>query len=190
MTGTSKTITSKTISLFWTSYWQKLFLTRMRQSQQITPNKSNQTDFCQRCQPQSTCTTMLHWKALPGTALKFHARRPNRLPRFGGVVGHRTAGNYICSQETSLIVGSIGANDLKRQGQRHLPHRLRQWKHGTRLIDGIVRLDGFGFSHLSVCIGLSFSYIGCSLNVSVWLWKIGDRLATRDSADRQKKPAR
>jgi len=59
-------------------------------------------------------------------------------------------------------VGSIGANDLKRQGQRQLPHRLRQWNHATRLIDGIACLDGLGFSYfilsywlLSQCISLA-----------------------------------
>ena len=41
-----------------------------------------------------------------------------------------------------VTAGSIGANDLKRQGQRYLTQCLRQWKYRTR-VDGC--LDGLGF---------------------------------------------
>ena len=41
-----------------------------------------------------------------------------------------------------VTAGSIGANDLKRQGQRYLAQCLRQWKYRTK-VDGCS--DGLGF---------------------------------------------
>jgi len=114
----------------------------------------------------------LHSKTLPGTGCNFQGSWANSLPRIGGVVGHRTAGNLASPSNTCLHVGSIGANDLKRQGQRHLPHRLRQWKYGTRLIDGIDHLDNFGFSYFSVLIRLFI--------LSYWLLSQCIRLALKN----------
>jgi len=78
------------------------------------------------------------------------------------------AGDYVSSSTTCLRMGSISANDHKRQAQRHLPHRLCQWKHGRRLIDGIDRLDGLGFL-TSLLLSDSHSLLGYYLNVFGWL---------------------
>ena len=53
------------------------------------------------------------------------------------------------------------------------PHRLRQWKNGRRLIDGMDHFDGLGFSYFSVLIRFSFSRIGYYLNVLLRFEKLG-----------------
>ena len=114
------------------------------------------TSACGTIDSQELRTSMLASKLATARIFRYTPTTPNSL-----TVSRCRLGIYRC-------------HDLKQQGQRHLPHYLRQRTHGRRLTDGIDRLDGLGFL-TSLHSSFSFSHIGYYLNVFVWLWKIGGK---------------
>ena len=78
---------------------------------------------------------------------------------------------YAPTTPSSLMAPSSSSRDLsvptiKRQGQRHLSHRLRQSTHRRRLINRIGCLDGFWVFFLSLYSSDFYSLLCYSLNVT------------------------
>ena len=128
-----------------------------------TSNNKNKTALGDRCQLLSTATPTLYWTHFrelcttsrpegPIACLGLGSRWPPNGRQFSQPLDYLPHGGiYWCqrSQATRVVTS---------------PHRLRQWKHGRRLIDGMDHLNSLGF--LLLCTyQISFSLVLSYLNI-------------------------